>query len=594
MTDPRPAILEDYRWLQSDLQKSGVVWYGDTWTLNATPSQLWPLFHDTSRLNRALRLPKSEYTERDGKRVGTTQYFRQTFAWDEPPWEWIHDRLLVCRKTMTKGPVSAVVAILTFNETTRGTDFSVWYGWQPRGVVGRVVAPRLTSYLKTSFELLIPRVTDWLNGARAWSDSPMQRRRTKVAPDVEAAVGRARARLLERGHATNAIDVFIEHLLYADPLELDRIRPLQLARDHGVSDDAMIDVALDATDVGLTHARWDVLCPHCRGMRSSLESLSGIPERLNCDACAVAFEPADQQLELTFRTHERIRTIEPRVYCAAEAALKPHIFVQMKPDSARDIQLDMVPGSYVLRAADLSTHLTLQVVAPSPTKQQPVVVPDGGTVTVHQHQMLKLPATGALWIIETAKPTGASIRAADVLSRPSYRAVMGTEELPANLALEVGVQTLLFTDVVSSTAMYRDMGDISAFIAVKKHFSIVFGLINDEGGVVIKTIGDAVMAAFTSPENAARAAQEIAIADLGQIEVRVSLHSGPCLAVNLNKGVDYFGSVVNEAAKLQAAAGASEIAVSPELAERLGIAGTSVDYTSGGEPRTAVVWSAGD
>jgi class 3 adenylate cyclase len=53
----------------------------------------------------------------------------------------------------------------------------------------------------------------------------------------------------------------------------------------------------------------------------------------------------------------------------------------------------------------------------------------------------------------------------------------------------------------------------------------------------------------------------------GGVLLRVSIHSGPCLAVNLNNGIDYFGNTVNFAAKLQQMAGAREIAYSPEYAK---------------------------
>jgi class 3 adenylate cyclase len=112
-----------------------------------------------------------------------------------------------------------------------------------------------------------------------------------------------------------------------------------------------------------------------------------------------------------------------------------------------------------------------------------------------------------------------------------------------------------------------------------------------EGGAVVKTIGDAVMAAFTTPQAAARAARHIARADLGELSVRLSLHTGPCIAVNLDTGLDYFGRVVNEAAKLQAAADAGQVALRAELAERLGLEGRPATYRYGPHTHDAIVWT---
>ncbi|MBL8994552.1 MAG: adenylate/guanylate cyclase domain-containing protein, partial [Spirochaetia bacterium] len=82
-------------------------------------------------------------------------------------------------------------------------------------------------------------------------------------------------------------------------------------------------------------------------------------------------------------------------------------------------------------------------------------------------------------------------------------------------------------------------------------------------GAVVKTIGDAAMAAFSRASDALAAALEMRQAfenaEVGDLRIRISLHSGACLAVHLNSSIDYFGNAVNLAAKLQAVAGSGEI-----------------------------------
>ena len=55
------------------------------------------------------------------------------------------------------------------------------------------------------------------------------------------------------------------------------------------------------------------------------------------------------------------------------------------------------------------------------------------------------------------------------------------------------------------------------------------------------------------------------------LRLRASINTGPCIAVNLNTGVDYFGSSVNVAAKLQACAGAGDIAMSTAVLDSPGV-----------------------
>jgi class 3 adenylate cyclase len=74
----------------------------------------------------------------------------------------------------------------------------------------------------------------------------------------------------------------------------------------------------------------------------------------------------------------------------------------------------------------------------------------------------------------------------------------------------------------------------------------------------VKTIGDAVMATFPTPERGLAAAlrmreamRDAGDARAGDLTVKIGLHEGPCLAVMLNDRLDYFGQTVNIAARVQ-------------------------------------------
>jgi len=113
---------------------------------------------------------------------------------------------------------------------------------------------------------------------------------------------------------------------------------------------------------------------------------------------------------------------------------------------------------------------------------------------------------------------------------------------------------LMFTDLRDSTRLYRNIGDAAAFGRVREHFEILEEAIAAEGGSIVKTIGDAVMATFRQPVGALKAvwkAQTI-IAERGEpmLWLKVGLHKGPCIVVNLNDRLDYFGSTVNITARL--------------------------------------------
>lgn len=99
------------------------------------------------------------------------------------------------------------------------------------------------------------------------------------------------------------------------------------------------------------------------------------------------------------------------------------------------------------------------------------------------------------------------------------------------------------------------------------------------GGAIIKTIGDAIMAAFLEPVDAVRAAiamrDETASFNRSQpnkeLILKIGVHKGAAIAVTLNDRLDYFGQTVNLAARVQNLADADEIYISRDVHEAPGV-----------------------
>lgn len=150
-----------------------------------------------------------------------------------------------------------------------------------------------------------------------------------------------------------------------------------------------------------------------------------------------------------------------------------------------------------------------------------------------------------------------------------FRDLFTEQAIASDLQLDIGIQTILFTDIVGSTRFYIAEGDSGAFKEVREHFVQVFRIIKEHKGAVVKTIGDAVMASFSSPLHSLLASIELQkvfqISPENRIQIRVSVHLGQCLAVNLNSNIDYFGNAVNYASKLQGITEAGEITFSEAI-----------------------------
>jgi class 3 adenylate cyclase len=134
-----------------------------------------------------------------------------------------------------------------------------------------------------------------------------------------------------------------------------------------------------------------------------------------------------------------------------------------------------------------------------------------------------------------------------------------------------GTVTLLFTDVEGSTRLWDAERDAMAE-ALRRHDEIVRGAIEQAGGYVFKTVGDAFCAAFSAARaglDAALAAQQELAAQSWPtsrpIVVRMGLHVGVCE----ERDGDYFGPAVNRTARLLAVAAGGQVLVSGAAAELL-------------------------
>jgi class 3 adenylate cyclase len=135
--------------------------------------------------------------------------------------------------------------------------------------------------------------------------------------------------------------------------------------------------------------------------------------------------------------------------------------------------------------------------------------------------------------------------------------------------------TFLFTDLKGSTELYDRLGDLAAFDLIREHFRALNSIVSQSSGAVVKTIGDAIMAAFPSPAQGITAALNMrhAMADLNEkhgrenIILKIGVHTGSCLAVMLNERQDYFGQTVNVASRVQNLASTNVILTTADVVE---------------------------
>jgi class 3 adenylate cyclase len=297
---------------------------------------------------------------------------------------------------------------------------------------------------------------------------------------------------------------------------------------------------------------------------------------------------------------------EPALFCIGGPEVTPHIVLQqiLEPGETRAVRPSLVKGRYRVRARGMPGG-QLVTAAPGGREELAVTISGSGwqddevgVALTPQVTLRNATEKPQVVLMERLAWSDQATTGAEVIMLQRFRDLFSRDVLRPGQQTSVGNLTVVFTDLRGSTRMYREVGDAPAFGRVMAHFDILRAAIAQEDGTVVKTIGDAVMAAFARPEDGLAAAVEIQrqVAAFNRahplpgggseeaVVIKLGLHQGPCIVVTFNDRLDYFGSTVNLAARLQGQSRGGDIVLSPAVAddpavtpllERLAAAGVS-------------------
>jgi class 3 adenylate cyclase len=414
-----------------------------------------------------------------------------------------------------------------------------------------------------------------------------------------------------RRSADPQVAAAIERLVaQGEDLELNRVNVFDFARKNGLDEDRVIGGFLHAARLGLFEMSWNVLCPGCGGVLDANATLKTVrQETYSCSLCAAGYEPTlDEMVEVAFTVSPRVRRIaahDPDTLPFVEYARQ--IFWSTGIDLPDDFQrlieqltleaIELQPGEKAVISLQLPaefaivldpvTHAVqfLDVKGEPTTERQSISIvfnkvhtPQGtlplrpGPVRIAFENATDLRVLPAIWLADhrlhdllgRRKPF---LTAKRLLTNQTFRDLYRTETLEIDQRLKITSLTFLFTDLRGSTALYERVGDLNAYDLVKAHFRVLHDIVASEQGAVVKTIGDAVMATFPTPERAVVAALRMRDAMRDDLLLKIGIHEGPCLAVMLNERQDYFGQTVNIAARVQNLATSRAILASGTVVE---------------------------
>lgn len=399
---------------------------------------------------------------------------------------------------------------------------------------------------------------------------------------------------------------------------LCRLNVIDFAKANGVDEEVAIAAFLHAARLGIFDMSWNVLCPGCGGVLETGSTLKTLDhDKYDCALCSAGYEPTlDEMVEVTFTVSPRVRKIaghDPDAlpfieYCRQyfwgtgidlpdelEQRFDEFTIEALElPAGEKALVSIVLPAEFVI-VSDPVTHTTqfidvkgeptrerqaLNVVFNEVKAQTGTVEMRPGPLRISLENRTNRRVLPAVWLANDVlhqmlgkrKPF---LTAKRLLTNQTFRDIYRTDTMEVDQRLKIMSLTFLFTDLKGSTQLYERVGDLAAYDLVRHHFRVLNEIVASEAGAVVKTIGDAVMATFQTPDHALSAALRMRDAmqkinaERGSEDLllKIGIHEGPCLAVTLNDRQDYFGQTVNMAARVQSLASSRAIFATSSIVE---------------------------
>ncbi len=398
---------------------------------------------------------------------------------------------------------------------------------------------------------------------------------------------------------------------------LFRVNPFAFARQRDLDPVEVTDLFLHATALGLFDMDWLLICPRCACAVESFTKLRAVLRQYRCPQCNNDYEAAmDDFIAIYFNLspqiaairYHRPETLEPFDYMFHFRGVREGHRPDGAPyiDSSRDALrgIGFVPPGETVRyafqaapgllagiSADTEAGFLLPVAGAARAEPQKAVFTYHGTA--YEPGELSLApgpvelevrnATDTRIVVAVLQFAGNEddgfltfdpyLTGKHLLTSQTFKSLFRSEVVGGAQGLAIRDIAILFTDIKGSTALYQRIGDLNAFQLVQQHFDWLRDATVRNGGAVVKTIGDAVMASYPDAAHAVAAALEMRTAADSfnaarperPVALKIGIHHGAAIAVTLNDELDYFGQTVNIAARAQGTADAQEICITQEV-----------------------------
>ncbi|MCB1175991.1 MAG: hypothetical protein KDK36_00295, partial [Leptospiraceae bacterium] len=302
--------------------------------VNAPLSEVWDFASNTDRLNAAIGSGTNEYTEIPNPKGGSFLYGKTVNGgivseFREFPYEWLENKYVGVYREYSRGPVKKMLFDNIFTETENGFKIKFIMQFETSSFIFNPII-KFEVYKNS-----IPNFRETFKHLEKFA----KRIESKPLPVFgfvpSSGDNQRRSELINKFNIIKTEDSIREkiaiYILDTPDNDLLKIKPYAVAHQICENKRRVLEFFLRATKEGFFDLNWDILCPSCRGPKSSSRHLNELEDSVHCPTCNIDYSGEfDKSVELTFVPTEKLRKVEGGIYCFGGPGRTPHIRVQWR------------------------------------------------------------------------------------------------------------------------------------------------------------------------------------------------------------------------------------------------------------------------
>lgn len=484
----------------------------------------------------------------------------------EKPLEWVKEKLLVVDRIYEDKPYTNWVFRIDLIQKGKDVTVVCQLKATPRPTyISTKRTKRLLNQQKERFEKILTSVDLFFEKDLL---HPFPRKEGAYIPK---SAHKLKDKIEKSGYGHRLGHRLLDHMFQGLVSEVQSIRPHHLAQQWQKPILDITELLMKSAYSGLLSYQWYMACSSCGHSQAPVDRLERLPKTVKCVSCGETFaRDFSENVELIFAPQKKVRKSMKGTYAFMDPSRRRrtlfHVYVPAKKSISLDVCLQQ---DEILTFFVEQTHENISLHELTAKGLNFVLTKEGVSYSTHEGSRgrnvhIQNEREEGVFV-SLRMPYGKHMRytGMEAITSHAFRELCPedvpdrTDEIPLSNA------TIMFTDLKASTQLYEDIGDLRAYHMVRDHFQVMETFVRYYDGALVKNIGDAVMAVFTRPIDAVRAgiaihnemnifnAQYNAQYKKRKAVLKMGIHTGACIAVLMNNRIDFFGQMLNVAARLQ-------------------------------------------